>query len=447
VTGLPAGWIASAVGAVVEPYVNVDPTLQPTEGFRYIDIGSIDNIRHCITTPKAFLGKDAPSRARRVVATNDVLFSTVRTYLKNVALVPPSLDRALTSTGITVLRACGAVDPRYLFEWVCSDAFVGSVSRSQDGTMYPAVSDSDVLKETILLPPLAEQRRIVAKIDALSSRSKRARAELDRITRVVKKCKQAILRAAFEGRLAGIGSAPVAHVRLGALVESGPQNGIYLPRSSYGAGVPILRIQNYDFEGAEDISLWQHVTMTEQQRDTYALRRGDLVINRVNSPSHLGKSLVVTEKMLGAVFESNMMRLALKSHCSPEFVSYYLNSDEGHQLLLVNAKWAVNQASINQGDVLRVPIPDFKFGDQVQTVRCLDDALTNLDRMVAEAQPAAALLDRLDQAVLAKAFRGELVPQDPNDEPASVFLERIRAGRAAEGKPATRRRRLTRMPR
>jgi type I restriction enzyme, S subunit len=181
VTGLPPGWIASAVGAVVEPYENVDPTQQPTEEFRYIDIGSIDNIRRCITTPKALLGKDAPSRARRVVATNDVLFSTVRTYLKNIAFVPPSLDRALTSTGISVLRACGAVDPGYLFEWVCSDAFVDSVSRSQDGTMYPAVSDSDVLKETILLPPLAEQHRIVAKLDALSACSKRARAELDRV--------------------------------------------------------------------------------------------------------------------------------------------------------------------------------------------------------------------------------------------------------------------------
>ena len=78
-------------------------------------------------------------------------------------------------------------------------------------------------------------------------------------------------------------------------------------------------------------------------------------------------------------------------------------------------------------------------------MRRIEAAFSKLDRLAAEARSATALLDRLDQAILAKAFRGELVPQDANEEPASVLLHHIRAARAAEGKPATRRSRLPRM--
>ena len=78
-------------------------------------------------------------------------------------------------------------------------------------------------------------------------------------------------------------------------------------------------------------------------------------------------------------------------------------------------------------------------------VEHIEAIFAKLDRLAAEARSAAALLDRLDQANLAKAFRGELVPQDPSDEPASVLLERIRGGRTAHAKPTTRNRRFARV--
>src|SRR5713226_2871514 len=198
---LPNGWCEAAIADVTGPFVVADPTETPTKQFKYVDIGSIDNKTQTIANPKVIKGAEAPSRARRVIQTGDTLFSTVRTYLKNIALVPEDLNGQLTSTGIAVLRPNEAVNPRYLFTWACSDRFVETISVTQDGTMYPAVSDSDVADGTIRLPPLAEQGRIVAKIDSLFASSKRAREHLDHIPRLAEKYKQAILAAAFRGGL------------------------------------------------------------------------------------------------------------------------------------------------------------------------------------------------------------------------------------------------------
>ncbi len=71
---LPKGWEELSIGEVILPFKSIDPTKEPSKEFRYIDIGSIDNSRQVITDPKTFKGKDAPSRARRVVQDGDVLF-------------------------------------------------------------------------------------------------------------------------------------------------------------------------------------------------------------------------------------------------------------------------------------------------------------------------------------------------------------------------------------
>ena len=198
---LPQAWIETTIGEVIEPYLTTDPRSLPDKQFRYIDIGSIDNTSQIITEPKEFKGRDAPSRARRVVKCGDVLFSTVRTYLKNIAVVPGSLDGLSTSTGISVLRPSLVIESSYLFNWVRSDAFVERMSKAQDGTLYPAVRDSDVNSGNIPLAPLAEQRRIVTKLDSLTGRTARARTELGLIPPLIARYKQEILSAAFTGEL------------------------------------------------------------------------------------------------------------------------------------------------------------------------------------------------------------------------------------------------------
>ena len=166
--------------------------------------------------------------------------------------------------------------------------------------------------------------------------------------------------------------------------------------------------------------------------DTYGLRVDDLILNRVNSPSHLGKCLVVPPSILPAVFESNMMRLVASNHILPMFMSCYLRSVEGRKRLISRAKWAVNQASINQFDVCITPIPLPPFSEQRRIVAEVEWRLSVIQQAAAAVEASLQRAERLRQSILKRAFSGELVPQDPDDEPASVLLERIRAQREAE---------------
>ncbi|MFY9810135.1 restriction endonuclease subunit S [Aquabacterium sp.] len=218
---------------------------------------------------------------------------------------------------------------------------------------------------------------------------------------------------------------------LDALICDGPQNGLYLPASQYGTGTPILRINDYQIGWHRERSLLNLVNGDAETCESYALTQGDVVINRVNSMTHLGKSLLVTEALNGVLFESNMMRLKLAKDISGGFVANYLGSDVGRTRLICDAKWAVNQASINQQDVRRTPIPLPSTDEQ----RLIDEVLTEqLSAVEAQGEAIArALKQSTDQRqnILRAAFSGQLVPQDPNDEPASILLERIRAERAA----------------
>jgi type I restriction enzyme S subunit len=141
---LPEGWVWTTIGEVTQPIEKVDPTQKPDEEFTYLDISSIDNKTNVIREPKVYYGTDAPSRARQSVHGGDVLFSTVRTYLKNIAEVPQAYDGQIASTGFSVLRGKEGVSSKYLFYYSLTTDFLSALAELQRGTSYPAVRDSDV---------------------------------------------------------------------------------------------------------------------------------------------------------------------------------------------------------------------------------------------------------------------------------------------------------------
>src|SRR6266480_1437213 len=110
---LPQGWAIARIADITERVPNIRPEDLPEKEFGYVDISSIDNSTFAITDIKRFEGKDAPSRARRPIRANDVVFSNVRTYLRNIALVGRDCGAEVCSTGFAVLRSNAAVEPRF----------------------------------------------------------------------------------------------------------------------------------------------------------------------------------------------------------------------------------------------------------------------------------------------------------------------------------------------
>ncbi|MFW2063910.1 MULTISPECIES: restriction endonuclease subunit S [Acinetobacter] len=155
------------------------------ETITYIDIAAVDKDLKKIVEPTLCLGAEAPSRARQLVQTNDVLVSTVRPNLNSVAVVPQEFSGATASTGYTVLRPLPEVlDTQYLFHWVKTDHFINEMIKLATGQSYPAVSDKIILNSKIPLPPFAEQRRIAAildKADSLRQKRQQAIEKLDQL--------------------------------------------------------------------------------------------------------------------------------------------------------------------------------------------------------------------------------------------------------------------------
>ena len=156
----------SPIGNLVEKTRQVDPVKLGREFITYIDITSIDRDAKKIVQPQIIRAGEAPSRARKLIQTGDVLVSTVRPNLNAIARVAPSYDSEIASTGFCVLRPDkDLLDSGYLFFFAQTSDFVLRLTRLAIGAGYPAVSDDDILECEIPLPPLPEQRRIAALLD------------------------------------------------------------------------------------------------------------------------------------------------------------------------------------------------------------------------------------------------------------------------------------------
>ena len=140
----------------------------PQNAFTYIDVTAIDKENGFIATPKVLHADEAPSRARKIVRKGDVVYSCVRPYLLNVAIIEDDFDPLpIASTAFAILNGHGFVLPR--FQWIVlrSPFMVARVEEEMRGQAYPAINDTDFARLPFPLPPLAEQHRIVAKVDEL----------------------------------------------------------------------------------------------------------------------------------------------------------------------------------------------------------------------------------------------------------------------------------------
>jgi type I restriction enzyme S subunit len=378
----------------------------------------------------------------------DVLIARMPDPLGRACLFPGVGQPAVTVVDICLIRTglSAALTNRLLKYWVNSPDFRGLIAENASGTTRKRITRKKLEKFEFPLPSLSEQKVIADKLDTLLAQVDNTKARLERIPKILKRFRQSVLAAAVSGRLTdewrrGRPNNPSwVALRLGALIKNGPQNGIYKPLKLYGSGSLIIRIDSF-YDG--QISCWgklKRVKIEAAEIEKWQVHQGDLLINRVNSIEYLGKSALVGELSEPAVFESNIMRLSLdRAKAAPEFISLFLRSPAGIAQLRSNAKLAVNQASINQGDVKNCSMELPGLDEQTEIVRRVDQLFVHADHLEQQVNNAMARVGNLTQSILTKAFRGELTEQWRENNPelisgdnsADKLLERIQAELAA----------------
>ena len=195
--------------------------------------------------------------------------------------------------------------------------------------------------------------------------------------------------------------------------------------------------------GKLDFSNLKYLPSEHPDVEKLILEPGDLLFNRTNSPELVGKSAVftATERM---TFASYLIRVRLTEQCEPHWAALVINGPPGRAYIGSVRSQQVGQANVNGTKLAALPIPLPPIDEQRRIVQEVEERLSRIDAMRASIERAQRRSATLRAAILERAFRGELVPQDPADEPAELLFARIRAERDASESATGRRRRPVR---
>lgn len=162
---VPSSWQWTTLAQVGHEWGQKKPDVE----FTYVDVAAIDNERGLITDAvKRLKPADAPSRARKIIKPGTLIYSTVRPYLLNIAIVEKEYSpEPIASTAFAVIHPFPGISAKYLFYYLRSTTFIDFVESQMQGVAYPAINDEKLFSAPLPLPPSQEQERIVAKVDEL----------------------------------------------------------------------------------------------------------------------------------------------------------------------------------------------------------------------------------------------------------------------------------------
>ena len=340
----------------------------------------------------------------------DTLYGKLRPNLRKVLRVP--FD-GVCSTEILPIFPKDTTDGVFLNEVLRSDTLHSHAMQGITGTKMPRTSWAHLKSYTFLLPPLAEQRAIAAVLDSIDGAIERT----DEVIAATERLRDALLHELLTRGVPGwhsawkdvpgLGTVPASWkvVRLGDRIEEGPTNGIYKPESEYGGGICLIRIDDFVPGALVNTGSFQRIRASEDERHRYAVREGDILINRVNSLSHIGKTVLIRELGEPTLFESNMMKLRMDSGVLPRFAEMVLLSHAARGHFVARAKKAVQQASINQQDVVSFPLSLPPLSEQGAITGMLDAVDAAVERARGERSGLLALKASASDALLTGRVR------------------------------------------
>ncbi|MFC1944622.1 restriction endonuclease subunit S [Chloroflexota bacterium] len=317
------------------------------------------------------------------------------------------------------------------------------------------LSSQSIEEIPLPLPPLAEQKRIVAKVEELLAQVNAARDRLDKVTKIIKCFRQSVLAAACSGRLtedwrekdlidislddqSGYEKIlPLSWHRI--LLEKLCSNLRYgsSKKSEKIGKIPVLRMGNIQ-DGEID---WTDLAYSADDAEIakYSLKPNTVLFNRTNSPELVGKAAIYRGEQ-PAIYAGYLIGLEHGPYLLPQYLNYCLNSPEFKQYCSQVKTDGVNQSNINARKLAAYDLPWCPFAEQHEIVRQVEIFFKLADEIEGRMATATSRADKLTQSILAKAFRGELVPTEAelarqggrDYEPASVLLERIKEKRGTK---------------
>lgn len=462
-TSLPPGWACARLGDLGEWRSGGTPSksrsdfwtggtipwVSPKDMKRERLNGTIDTI-----TPEA-----AEDANLKFIEPGGVLFVVRGMILARAFPVALADKRLVINQDMRALIPAAGVDAEYLLRYLQAQEHrvLHVIKEATHGTLR---LDSDILKAwPVLVPPLAEQRRIASRIQAVLSRVTAARERLAKVPTILKRFRQSVLAAACSGRL-------TAHWR----VEHGApeRDGAELPPTwqtatvadvieslKYGTsrkcdynvnGVPVLRIPNIG-DGVIDRADLKYAALDDREFEQLRLREGDVLMIRSNgSVSLLGKAALVRRDDVDSAYAGYLIRLRPdRNKILPEYLNMVLGSFEVRLQIELPARSTSGVNNINSDEVRALPVKLPPLDEQREIVRQMSEMYTLFRKIEVRVTAGTLRSDKLVQATLAKALRGELVHTEAElaesegreFETAEQLLERVRAncGSATGAKP------------
>ena len=393
---MKAGWQIKTLGEVLQRTETVNPLQSPETEFDYIDVSSVSNQTFQIEETQRLTGKNAPSRARRLVKSDDVLFATVRPTLRRIALVPNELDHQVCSTGYFVLRPKLGLDHRFVFYFLFSEDFMGQMEKLQKGASYPAVTDGEVRAQTIPIPPLPEQHRIVGILDEAFDSIATAKANAEKNLKNARALFDSHLEAVFSQRGEGWEEKKVSEIAkhsLGKMLDKAKNKGEAQPY------LRNLNVRWFEF----DLSDVLEMRFLPDEAAKYTAVRGDVLICEGGYPGRAA----IWDADEPIYFQKALHRVRFHAPEYNKWFVYYLYSqDKSGELRGHFTGTGIQHFTGEALGRMQLPVPP--ISETHRFISKIEELAAETQRLEVLYRRKLTALEELKKALLHQAFAGEL---------------------------------------
>lgn len=306
------------------------------------------------------------------------------------------------------------IDPKFLYYYI--DFSLDYLTKDNRGTTVKYIRLPDLQNHPVPTPPQTEQLQIVAKLDSILPKVRKAKERLEKIPVLLKKFRQSILSAACSGHLTegwrNTAEQDYRRTKVRDLVIS-IKYGTSAKCAKEPIGLPILRIPNIQ-SGYVDSSDLKYAELDKSEKNKLQLIEGDLLLVRSNGSVDLvGRSAIVTQKETHYGYAGYLMRLRVdKNKVCPEFLNYCFQSYDMRLQIQLPARSTTGVHNINTTEVKNLELNLPPLDEQQEIVRTINKLFALADSLETRYWVAVAHVNKIEQSILAKAFRGELIEPD-----------------------------------